>query len=85
MKSEKPDADRTSLATRSQATQDHAATRTLVLADSAAGRIDRLDALARLRTPGAIEHQLDPVHENTRASRRSEIEPGHAGCSQWFG
>lgn len=85
VKREATDADRTKMATRSQARQDHAVSRTLELADAAAARGDYVDALAWLGTLEAIGHQLDSVYENRCARWRLEVEAGRAGCSQWFG
>ena len=85
VKGEATDADRTNVATRSRARQDHAISRALELADAAAARGDYVDALAWLGTLEAIGHQLDSVYENRCARWRLEVEAGRAGCSQWFG
>jgi hypothetical protein len=77
--------DRTNMATRSQARQDHAVSRTLELADAAAARGDYVDAIAWLGTLEARGHQLESVYENRCARWRLEVEAGRAGCSQWFG
>ena len=85
VKGEATDADRTNVAMRSRARQDHAISRALELADAAAARGDYVDALAWLGTLEAIGHQLDSVYENRCARWRLEVEAGRAGCSQWFG
>jgi hypothetical protein len=85
VKGEATAADRTNVASRSRARQDHAISRTLELADAAAARGDYVDALAWLGTLEAIGHQLDSVYENRCARWRLEVEAGRAGCSQWFG
>ena len=85
VKGEATDTDRTNMATRSRARQDHAISRALELADAAAARGDYVNALAWLGTLEAIGHQLDSVYENRCARWRLEVEAGRAGCSQWFG